>query len=181
VDFGTGDGSFVLRTARRRPDTLVVGVDANGAGLAEASRRALAKPARGGVANALFGVLALEQAPGELVGLADELTVLLPWGSLLAAVARGEALGGLRELCRPDARVCFVLGYAAELDPGAAGLPDLDDAAGLERAYREAGFTVVVRPVTRNDVRALGTTWAQKLAFSPVPRRFVAVRGRVRR
>lgn len=69
------------------------------------SRRFAAKPARGGLRNALLGRLALEAAPGELVGLADALTVLLLWGSLLRAVALPDAaaLRALRALCRPRA------------------------------------------------------------------------------
>jgi 16S rRNA (adenine(1408)-N(1))-methyltransferase len=50
----------VLATARRRPDTLVVGVDANAAGMADASRRAAR---RGALPNALFAVAAAEHPP----------------------------------------------------------------------------------------------------------------------
>ncbi len=50
----------MLATARRRPDTLVVGVDANAAGMADASRRAAR---RGALPNALFAVAAAEHPP----------------------------------------------------------------------------------------------------------------------
>jgi 16S rRNA (adenine(1408)-N(1))-methyltransferase len=50
----------VLRAAAERPDTLVVGLDANAAAMAEASRRALR---RGGLPNALFAVAAAEHPP----------------------------------------------------------------------------------------------------------------------
>jgi 16S rRNA (adenine(1408)-N(1))-methyltransferase len=40
IDLGTGDGRHVLALAAARPDTLVIGVDANAAGMAESSRRA---------------------------------------------------------------------------------------------------------------------------------------------
>jgi 16S rRNA (adenine(1408)-N(1))-methyltransferase len=60
LDLGTGDGSHVLATAAQRLDTLVIGVDANAAGMAEASRRA----ARGdALPNALFAVAAAEHPP----------------------------------------------------------------------------------------------------------------------
>jgi 16S rRNA (adenine(1408)-N(1))-methyltransferase len=184
VDFGTGDGAFVLRTARRHPDVLVLGVDANASGLAEASRRAAAKPARGGVPNARFGVLALEHAPGALVGLVGALTVLLPWGSLLGVVAGAEpdGLSRLRALCRPGAGVQIVFGYASEADAaviGAQRLPDIEPAlaGALVGRYRTAGFAVDAATTTREAVRALGTTWANRLAFGSAERSFLALRG----
>jgi 16S rRNA (adenine(1408)-N(1))-methyltransferase len=47
----------VLARAARWPDTLAIGVDANAAGMAEASRRAAR---RGTLPNALFAVAAAE-------------------------------------------------------------------------------------------------------------------------
>jgi 16S rRNA (adenine(1408)-N(1))-methyltransferase len=60
IDLGTGDGRFVLAAAAARPDTLVIGLDANAAGMAEASRRAARKDA---LPNALFAVAAAEHPP----------------------------------------------------------------------------------------------------------------------
>jgi hypothetical protein len=50
----------VLKTAAKRPDTLVVGLDANAGAMAEASRRALRRRA---LPNALFAVAAAEHPP----------------------------------------------------------------------------------------------------------------------
>jgi 16S rRNA (adenine(1408)-N(1))-methyltransferase len=50
----------VLAAAAARPDTLVIGVDANAAGMNEASRRAAR---RGALPNALFAVAAAEHPP----------------------------------------------------------------------------------------------------------------------
>ena len=132
-----------------------------------------------------FGRLALEAAPGELAGLADVVTVLLPWGSLLAAVAVPDPAGldRLRRLCRPGAEVRVLFGYGPDADAAAVralGLPALDDPslpARLERGYRDAGLAVTARPVPVEEVRALPTTWAKKLAFSAKERRFVELRG----
>lgn len=60
LDLGTGDGRHVLALARARTDTLVIGVDANAAGMLEASRRAAR---RGALRNALFAVAAAEHPP----------------------------------------------------------------------------------------------------------------------
>jgi 16S rRNA (adenine(1408)-N(1))-methyltransferase len=50
----------VLKAAPERPDTLLIGLDANAAAMAEASRRALG---RGALPNALFVVAAAEHPP----------------------------------------------------------------------------------------------------------------------
>jgi 16S rRNA (adenine(1408)-N(1))-methyltransferase len=50
----------VLAAAAARPDTLVVGVDASAAAMAESSRRAAR---RGALPNALFAVAAAEHPP----------------------------------------------------------------------------------------------------------------------
>jgi len=131
--------------------------------LREASLRAARKPARGGVPNAMFVRAPAEALPEELTGLATRLTVLLPWGSLLDAVAHPDAgvLAGLRGLCAPGADLHIVMGYEAAEDPLS---PDL-----LERvvvpAYRAAGFDATVAPVDRVELKALGTSWSARLAF----------------
>jgi len=60
IDLGTGDGRHVLRAAAARPHRLVIGLDANAAGMAEASRRAARRRA---LPNALFAVAAAEHPP----------------------------------------------------------------------------------------------------------------------
>jgi len=175
----------VRQVASRHPDFLVIGVDANAAALRDTSRRFAAKPARGGLPNALLGRLALADAPGELAGLVDRLTVLLPWGSLLRAVARPEAaaLVALRGLCKTGAEIRVLFGYGPAADRVAMrdfALPPLDDPAtlvALERAYRDAGFALRARRVARDEVRELPTTWAKKLAYSGHERRFVELGG----
>jgi 16S rRNA (adenine(1408)-N(1))-methyltransferase len=149
------------------------------------SRRAAGKPSRGGLANLRLGRLALADAPGALEGLADELTVILPWGSLLQAVALGTLgeLGRLRGLCKPGARVEIVFGYGAASERAAIdalGLPAPEALAPTELAgrYRQAGFAVEVRPLALAEVAALSTTWARKLAFSGRDRHFWRITGR---
>lgn len=163
----------------------MIGVDASAEGLREPSRKAAAKPARGGLANAMFGVLPLERAPGELAGLVDALTVLLPWGSLLRAVALPEPanLSRLRGLCKPGASLRAVFGYGAGDPATVQALPGLEAegrVAALIAAYAEAGFAVSARAMTRTEVGELPTTWAKKLAFSGNERGFVELTGHAR-
>lgn len=118
----------------------------------------------------MLGRLALEAAPGELDGLADRLTVLHPWGSLLAA-ASGADPDGLRRLaglCAPGAQVTIVLG-GGELD-----------GRGPQRvayAYAAAGLDVDVREIGAAEVAGLGTAWGKRLARSDAERRFWRIAG----
>lgn len=117
----------------------------------------------------MLGRLALERAPGELRGLADRLTVLLPWGSLLRAVAGGrDGLERLRGLCRAGAEFEVVVS-----DADLAGA----DSEALTAAYAEAGFAVTVEAADATEVAGLGTSWAKRLARSDPRRRFARIRG----
>ena len=158
IDIGTGDGAFVVRRARAEPTRLWVGIDANRENLAEVSRKAARRPERGGLPNALFVHASAEALPPELAALAQGITILLPWGSLLRAVAGPDpaVLAGIRALCRPGARLEVVMG--TELSPE-RWLGEV-----LPR-YRAAGFEATVAPIARDDLRRLGTTWASRLAF----------------
>ena len=185
VDFGTGDGAFAYRTARRWPSALVIGVDANPALMREVSQRASRKPARGGVPNVLFGRLSLEEAPGDLIGLADVLTVFFPWGSLLRAVAAPD--NGLRKLAavgKRGGRIHFLYGYGSRESAVVKelGVPELgsgDSLSYLEKAYAAAGLEVEAHYAAREDVALAESTWAKKLAFSPRARAFVEIRGTI--
>ena len=99
----------MLARARREPDSLVIGVDANADAMAESSRRAAAPERKGGLPNALFVVAAAERLPPELRGIAAEVSILLPWGSLLrGALAFDDACdaaAGIAGLVAPGGRV----------------------------------------------------------------------------
>ncbi len=186
LDIGTGDGTFVYRSARADPRTFFIGVDANRDGLIDVSRRAAAKPARGGVDNTLFVHANLEQLPHALDGLASSLSVLLPWGSLLRAVAlpEVEVLHRLRRLCRATAKVKVVIGFDAAHDQRtfeALGIPPLTlehlAGPGVE-GFARAGFEIKARIAQTEEIAAWPTTWAKKLIFGGTARRFFVLEGR---
>jgi 16S rRNA (adenine(1408)-N(1))-methyltransferase len=154
--------------ARADGDRLFVGIDANAAGLRDLSSRALRAP----LANLVYVRAAVEQLPAELGGIADRVTVVLPWGTLLAAVARPSVttLQAVRALCRPGAGLSVVLSLAAR-DRGEEsrlGLPAIDEAhlrGPLVAGYAEAGFTVTtVRPLGLAALARWPSTWARRLA-----------------
>ncbi len=118
VDVGTGDGRFAYHLASADPARLVIGVDALDEPMGEIAAKSARKPARGGRPNLLLFRAAIEALPPELVGIADEVSVQLPWGSLLEGIvlAHADVLGGLAALCAPAARLEVTLNGEIWLD-----------------------------------------------------------------
>jgi 16S rRNA (adenine(1408)-N(1))-methyltransferase len=174
VDLGTGDGRFVLATAAANPDRFVVGVDPVAAAMAESSRRAARPAARGGQPNALFVVAAAEAIPTELRGVADRVTVNLPWGSLLrGALALDEAAArGIAGLLHPGGTAALLLAPNAR-DRLAADVDVPTRIAGdLARDWRALGIDLVAAcEATPDDLAAARTTWARRLQLGTTPDR----------
>jgi 16S rRNA (adenine(1408)-N(1))-methyltransferase len=176
VDLGTGDGRFVLASAAANPDRLVVGVDPVASAMAESSLRAARPVTRGGRPNALFVVAAAEALPPELCGVADRVTVNLPWGSLLrGALALDEpAARGIARLVRPGGIAELLLapnardGLAADVD--VAGRI----AEGLAVDWRTLGMVLVeAREAAPADLASIRTSWARRLQLGTRPDRRV--------
>jgi 16S rRNA (adenine(1408)-N(1))-methyltransferase len=134
--------------------------------MAEASRRATRPPTRGGLPNALFVVAAAERLPRELFGVADELTILFPWGSLLrGALAIDEAAAqGIVSLLRPGAWVTVTVSMTPR---DGLALASLDaPGAGRDLAERWAclGLDLAsLAPSTAEELQATWSTWARRL------------------
>jgi len=172
VDIGTGDGKHVLHEARRRPDWLVVGIDAAPAQLQRASTSAARKPAKGGLDNALFVQAAAESLPAELGG-ADELHVLMPWGSLLRGALSADAvLSSLRSVAAPDARLLLTLNLHAWRPPVAEVGDSLEPTpesalAELVDVYAAVGWRIKSADyLDAGGIEALATSWGRRLHSS---------------
>ncbi len=125
------------------------------------------------LANLLYVRAAVEELPSALAGAADRLSVVLPWGSLLAAVAHPSVgvLRSIRALCQPDAVLTIVLGVDPVRDRGElhrlglASLLDASMASRLAEGYALAGFTLdSVRPMAPDELARWPSTWARRLA-----------------
>ena len=156
---GAGDGGYALHRAKTEPSTFAIGLDASPDALAAGAWRA--KRAR--VANAAFLVEGVERVPDELGGLADEVTVHFPWGSLLRGLltADEQVLSPLAKLLKPGGELRLLLsatsrdGYA-ELAP--------DDLSALAPSYAEHGLEQMeARVATRLDIAASRSSWAKRL------------------
>jgi 16S rRNA (adenine(1408)-N(1))-methyltransferase len=160
VDVGAGDGRYALAAAGA--DTLAIAVDAHGPAMAPAWRRVQ----RRRLDNVLLVVARAEELPPELDGLADDVTVHFPWGSLLRGVLEVEAAiaGGLARIAKPGADVTAVVSVTEH--ERALGLPALGERLGpaLAERYAAHGLALVEwRPATRPEVEATRSSWAKRL------------------
>ena len=161
----------MLAQARKRPTTLFVGIDPVHSAMIDASRRAAAKPSRGGRPNAMFVQSGLEILPGEFDGIADEITVNYPWGSLLRAVALPEArpLSRLARLAKSGGQIEIQINVHPFHDPAYAARVRLSDALLiLDReafvdAYARAGL--IVTDIVDVSANPRATRWGNQLAF----------------
>jgi len=175
IDVGTGDGTFVYKSARLNPQKLYIGVDANARPLERISEKIHRGSQKGGVPNAVFVKAAVESLPDELNGVANQVHVHFPWGSLLSTVAKGEMamLGNLRRICAVSATLEIVASLDPERDRAemqrlgleALSLEYLDFV--LMPRYKDAGFTVTKRGIlSSSDCMRLETAWAKRLSGS---------------
>jgi 16S rRNA (adenine(1408)-N(1))-methyltransferase len=172
IDIGTGDGHFVYQSAKSNPRKFYIGIDANPRPLEKVSERIHRNPRKGGLPNVLFVQAAVEDLPDELDGVADEVHVHFPWGSLLAAVVNGDpaVLGNLRRICASGALLEVILALDPERDRTEIERLQLQPLSvdhidsTLAPRYRAAGFDIVDRRVlTPAEAAELNTAWAKRL------------------
>lgn len=170
IDIGTGDGRFVYQSARQNPNKFYIGIDPNTRPLEKISEKIHRKPAKGGALNVLFIQSAVEDLPAELDGVANEVHVHFPWGSLLRAVASGDVavLRNLRRVCEAGALLEVVIGIDPVRDQteitrlGLTPLSlDFIDSV-LAQNYAAAGFEIVERGILTSS-QTLDTSWAKRL------------------
>jgi 16S rRNA (adenine(1408)-N(1))-methyltransferase len=173
MDVGTGDGRFVSSRAREYPNKYVIGVDANAKPLQKLSIRATRKPSKGGLPNAMFVQAAVESLPEEFAGVAREIHVNFPWGSLLRAVAVGDAdvLASLRVVARDGSMLNVVIGIDPERDRaelerlGIAALSLDSVRCNLLPRYEAAGFeNIECRELEPEEWSGFSTSWAKRLS-----------------
>lgn len=162
IDIGTGDGRFAQHVAQTCPNSFMVGIDACRENLYAVSRR--------GAANTLFVIANAQALPAELYGLAGQISINFPWGSLLEGLLNSDTalLVGLMRVARFNAGLDIRLNAGAlaefgwSLDAGADRVRDVLDAHGFN-----------MRPptmMTACELRSCPTTWAKRLAFGRDPR-----------
>jgi 16S rRNA (adenine(1408)-N(1))-methyltransferase len=143
--------------------------------LAKVSEKIYRRVEKGGAPNALFLQAVVENLPEELNGVAGEIHIQFPWGSLLKGVATGDelVLKRLHALCRSRARLEVVIGCDAKRDHSELerlGLPELS-ASYLERElvprYEANGFKIEHYSILSSaEWPEIESSWAAKLRHS---------------
>ena len=176
IDIGTGDGLFVYQSAKENPRKFFIGIDPNTRPLARISEKIHRKPGKGGLPNVLFLQASVEDLPQELDGVADEIHVHFPWGSLLGGVVRGDEtlLKSIRRLCAKGALLEVVIGLDPERDRaemarlGISEFTHPNVKSSLSESYLQSGFEITeVGERWPSDWPHLNTTWAKRLANNP--------------
>jgi 16S rRNA (adenine(1408)-N(1))-methyltransferase len=179
LDVGAGDGAWAYRYAAAHPERFVIALDPVRENMREWSAKAGRKPAKGGMSNVVFAVGGVESPPEELRGVADEIMVTLPWGSLMRGLILGEdaVLAGLASFASEGASLRVVLNTRIFDDPvpvEAQNLPELTPEYALETlapAYARHGIEITAaRWMDADEVAAIGTTWAKRLSHRTPPR-----------
>jgi len=172
VDLGTGDGRFVYEAALKNQSTLFIGVDPVEKQLREYSVKSVRKK----LSNVLFLASSLENLPINLTEIADKVSVILPWGTLLGQMVNPspEGVVKLTGLLKTGGELEIVLGYSPELEPSESDRLDLPN---LSQEYVE---NVVVKAFEtlsggmelntlelfpKEKLTDIGSNWAKKLAF----------------
>lgn len=162
LDLGAGDGRFVRKLAERHEDRAAIALDLCAANYRAASRAASQ--------NALFLVADALHLPAEWSGLADEITINFPWGSLLRGLldSRSGLPVGLARTARPNARVRLIV------NAGALAQENWRMETGANRVaenFAAAGFSALtLTNLGPKELRRYPSTWAKRLAFGRDPR-----------
>ena len=168
---GSGDGRGPYRWASRDPSRLFIASDSNAAALTEIAWRAGRKPERGGIPNLICIAEPLDALATELAAAADRITIILPWGNLLRAVAAPEvvSLRNIARLCLAGANVEIVFSYDVQRD-ARQGIPltacalDEEHIATLPRLYEQAALQILAAGrFPQKELVAYETTWAKRI------------------
>lgn len=187
IDVGTGDARWAYRLARAHPTWLVIGIDPARDRLREMATRIGRKPAKGGVDNLWLVATDVESAPDDLRGIAHEVHVLLPWGTLLRGAVLGDLdlLGAVRSLACAGGTVELVLGADIWDEPvplDIRQLPVVDLTyvhEVLTERYAAAGLAIEDAEVLPEAAwRAIPSSWARRLAHGRREPTFVRIEAR---
>ena len=136
--------------------------------MAETSRRAAARPDRGGLPNLVFIGEGVERLPAGFDGLADLVTVNFPWGSLLrgALGLDGAVAASIARLIGPCGSLEIVLSVVDRDRPaiGGAGPFGAADVDTMSRTFAALGLDLVEAcRLSTPEITATGSTWERRL------------------
>lgn len=171
IDVGTGDGKFAYQFARSHPDTLVLATDADKQQMQDLSAKAARKPAKGGLDNILFIWAPAEDMPAELNGIADEVYVNFPWGSLLGGVAKAEPgiMQNLVRMLKSGGKFTVVLTYDSSFEPEKIADLELPELSAmyleeLSSKYKQLGLQVnSITQMSEDELQEMQSSWLRRI------------------
>jgi 16S rRNA (adenine(1408)-N(1))-methyltransferase len=172
VDIGTGDGLFIYHQAKQNPGKLCIGIDLNSRALEKISTKIYRNFGKGGAPNALYLQASAENLPEELTGVATEVHVLFPWGSLLAGIVNGapQVLENIKKICAPYANLRIMMALESRTDQSEIerlALPEVTKEfveSFFVPHYKAVGFhKIQTRWIPFSEFSTLPTTWARRL------------------
>ncbi|MFZ5424567.1 MAG: class I SAM-dependent methyltransferase [Patescibacteria group bacterium] len=170
IDLGTGNGRFVYKNAIANKNSLYIGIDPNEKQLQEYSKKAV----RSKVQNVMFVLASLENLPEELENIADTVTINLPWGSLLQAVAKPNEtqLNFIKNLLKPRGTLEIIFGYTNEAEPTEferLNLEHLNKEQILEQIvpeFEKVNFRLKqIDELNKKELSKVESSWGKKLAY----------------
>jgi 16S rRNA (adenine(1408)-N(1))-methyltransferase len=176
ADLGCGDGKRALRLATADPAAVAVGVDA------ETTRldRTLATARRRRLSNLFFLTWSLDRPLPALAGKFTNVSVIMPWGSLLDGVlgTDEQVLVNVLTLGRQSADLDMVINCRPwtapdALDKKLASTPEPTEErlAAMRRQYSACGWQLGVPSwLTDDEARALGSSWASRVVSARASR-----------
>lgn len=185
VDIGTGDGEFAYKLAKDNPDRLVIGIDPNHANLVKTSSKIYKKTAKGGLSNALYVLASIEDLPDELAGIANQVFINFPWGSLLQKVILVDknAWKNISKICNVNAIIDLLAGYDKDYDlqeENKADMPIFDEeyiSSIMLPKLMTLGFECIqVEEVEIDELKDYPSSWGKRLAFGGKERQFFHIR-----
>lgn len=169
VDLGTGDGRFVYKNALENPKNLYIGVDPAYKQMDEFSKRAVKRKLN----NLLFSVGSFELLPVELERIADDLKIILPWGTLLKAVAEptNESVEKMKFVLKEHGSLEIIFGYDPEIEPTQTARLGLepqtlkDIKTKVIPVYTKEGFNLnSVSIVMQKELHKFESTWGKRIS-----------------
>ena len=123
----------------------------------------------------VFVIAAAESLPFELKNIADSISILFPWGTLLEYVIKPnrDILSNVADLAKNEAHFEFVTTYSdsyEEAEIKKRGLPLLSKAYFLSEQYKaelsNSGFRIDdVKELDNEYVKQFNSLWTKRLAF----------------
>jgi len=170
IDLGTGDGRFVFKNAIKDKKTLYIGIDPSQKQLETYSKKANRKK----LENTLFILDSIENLPPTIFGIADNVNILFPWGSLLEYIAKPnlQMVRRISNLLKNAGELTIIFGYDEKIEAKTvekAQLSKLDIVTinkKIAAAFKHSSLKIEqLKELRKAELKKIESTWGKRLSF----------------